>query len=70
MAQIDRLFEEALGLTPSERSELADRLLSSLESSDVDTAWKAVARDRLARLKSGETRGIPWEQTRARLFAR
>jgi putative addiction module component (TIGR02574 family) len=39
----DRLLEEALQLTPSERAKIAAELLSSLDDQDVDVkaAWAA-----------------------------
>lgn len=72
MAEVERLFDEALQLDSKQRSELARRLLDTLEDTDekVDAAWKDEARRRLASVRSGEAKVIPWEETRQRLFAR
>jgi putative addiction module component (TIGR02574 family) len=72
MAEVERLFDEALQLDSKQRSELARRLLDTLEDTDdeVDAAWKAEARKRLASIRSGEAKVIAWEETRQRLFAR
>lgn len=72
MAEVERLFDEALQLDSKQRSELARRLLDTLDDTDdeVDAAWKVEARERLAGIQSGEAKVIPWEETRQRLFAR
>lgn len=72
MADVERLFGEALQLDTQQRSELARRLLDTLEDTneDVDATWKVEARKRLASIRSGEAKVIPWEETRQRLFAR
>jgi putative addiction module component (TIGR02574 family) len=72
MAELERLFDEALQLNSTQRSELARRLLDTLEDTDdeIDTAWKAEAKKRLASLQSGESKVVPWEQTRQRLLAK
>lgn len=71
MAEVDRLFDEALQLN-SQRSELARRLLDTLDETDdeVDGAWRAAARERLANLRSGAAKGVPWDETWRRLLSR
>ena len=71
MAEVDRLFDEALQLNSQQRSELARRLLDTLDETDeVDGAWRAAARERLADLRSGAAKGVPWDETRRRLLSR
>jgi hypothetical protein len=72
MAEVDRLFDEALQLNSQQRSELARRLLDTLDETDdeVDGAWRAAARERLASLRSGVAQGVPWDETRRRLLSR
>jgi hypothetical protein len=72
MAEVDRLFDEALQLNSQQRSELARRLLDTLDETDdeVDGAWRAAARERLAGLRSGAAQGVPWDETRRRLLSR
>jgi transposase-like protein len=72
MAEADRLSDEALQLNSQQRSELAPRLLDTLEETDdeVDGAWRAAARERLASLHSGAAKGVPWDETRRRLLSR
>jgi putative addiction module component (TIGR02574 family) len=72
MAEVDRLFDEALQLNSQQRSELARRLLDTLDDTDddVDGAWKAEARQRLASLRSGAATAIPWDETRRRFLSR
>jgi putative addiction module component (TIGR02574 family) len=72
MAEVDRLFGEALQLNSQERTELARRLLDTLDDTDdeVDGAWRAAARGRLASLHSAAAKGVPWDETRRRLLSR
>ena len=72
MAEVERLFDEALQLDSKQRSELARRLLDTLEDTDdaVDAAWRAEARKRLASIRSREAKVVPWEETSRRLFAK
>lgn len=55
------LSAEAIKLSPTERLELVDRILSSLDAPDpaVDALWAKEAEDRLAAYRRGEIRAIP-----------
>jgi putative addiction module component (TIGR02574 family) len=56
------VLEEALSLPPGERAELADRLLTSLDSSpggSIDKLWAAEAEDRLEAFERGEINAVP-----------
>ena len=55
------VLEEALSLPPGERAELADRLLTSLDSSPggrIDALWAAEAEDRLEAFERGEIKAV------------
>ena len=57
------LAEEALSLPPEQRQELAKLLLDSLKvDGPSDEELKAMLRARLADLKSGEDRGLSFEE--------
>jgi putative addiction module component (TIGR02574 family) len=71
-AHVEHLTEEALALTPEERSALALTLLDSLPGEDgatVEKAWAHEIRLRKNELRSGTTQAIPWAEARARLNA-
>jgi hypothetical protein len=57
-----QLLEDALSLPPSERAEIADRLLRSLHPStqdEIDKLWASEAEDRLKAFERGDVRSIP-----------
>lgn len=58
----NQLLEEALALPPDERAEVADRLLTSLETPDhreIDELWASEAEDRLEAFDRGDLRSVP-----------
>ena len=62
---IDTLVSEALQLPADQRLTLAHRILSSVEpaaSSEIDTAWDAEIRERIARYDAGGVRSIPVDE--------
>jgi putative addiction module component (TIGR02574 family) len=63
-AKIRALTEEARLLTPEERIELIEELLSSLNPTDpeIDRLWAEEARDRLAAYQRGELEAKPYEE--------
>ena len=70
---IDILISEAMHLPPDQRLTLAHRILSSVEpaaSSDVDTAWDAEIRERIARYDAGGVKSIPAAEVFAELDRR
>jgi putative addiction module component (TIGR02574 family) len=63
--QMETLKAEALRLPAAERAQLAAELLESLdtrEAGDVEQLWAAEAERRYQAYKSGQARGIPWEE--------
>ena len=58
------ILEQILALPPSDRAELADSILASLEPSDPDLLkmWAAEAEDRVAAFKRGELEAIDAEK--------
>ena len=59
----EKLIQQALGLPPDERAELAERLLSSLEPplSAIDQLWAQEAEDRIDAFERGDIEAIPAE---------
>ena len=59
---IDTLISEAMHLPPDQRLTIAHRMLSSVEpavSPEIDAAWDAEIRERMARYDAGGVRTIP-----------
>lgn len=70
---LEKVRTEALSLSESERAELAQSLVASLDGpadSDVDTAWDAEIMRRLANIDSGTAALIDREEFRRRMRAR
>jgi len=70
---LDDLFRAAAQLPESERAELAGLLLDSLSGapeSGVEAAWAAEVERRVRQIDSGEVATVPWDEVRAKLFAR
>ena len=60
--QSEKVLEEALSLTPIERAEIVEKLLSSFEFSDrtvVDELWAKEAESRIDAYERGEISAIP-----------
>jgi putative addiction module component (TIGR02574 family) len=62
------LAKQARDLTPAERLELVDDLLTSLDESDpsIDRMWAKEAEDRLAAYRRGEIKAIPLQEVLAK----
>ena len=70
--RVDELIDEALALTPDERSAVLTALLESLDGEDeaiVAKAWAGEIGMRRAELRAGAVRAVPWIEARARLNA-
>lgn len=57
----EALSARARNLSPTERLELVDQILASLDETDpaIDQLWAREAEDRLAAYRRGEIRAIP-----------
>ena len=64
MATTNKILEEALTLKPSEKAELIDRLLSSLDKPDaeIDELWAKEAENRIDAYERGEIKAIALEK--------
>ena len=67
--EAERLLEAALDLPDAERSELVAILADSLRGPDaeIEAAWIEEAKRRLARIRSGESKTVPWEEVEREL---
>lgn len=66
----DDIFRVALALPESERAELIEALLESLDSeveAGVEAAWRLEIERRAEELDSGAVQSIPWDVVRERL---
>ena len=64
MITINNIFKEALILKPSEKTQLIDKLLSSLDKSDkeIDKLWAKEAEDRIDAYDKGKIKAISLEK--------
>jgi putative addiction module component (TIGR02574 family) len=64
------LIAEAMSLPVEERAMVIDSQLKSLNSpeTDIDRKWTAVARNRLAELRSGEVKPVPGDEVFKRIW--
>ncbi|MCG6937311.1 MAG: addiction module protein [Gammaproteobacteria bacterium] len=60
----EELFNEAVSLPVEERALLVDSLLRSLNQpeAEIDKEWAAVAKQRLAELRSGVVDAVPGQE--------
>jgi putative addiction module component (TIGR02574 family) len=61
----NELLQKALALPPGERAEIAERLLSSLDTSAdrrIEELWTIEAEDRLDAFERGELKVVPAEE--------
>lgn len=69
---LQTLSSPAKQLKPTERLELVEQLLDSLDTPDagIDGQWSEEAEDRLAAWRRGEIRAIPLDEVLARYARR
>jgi putative addiction module component (TIGR02574 family) len=61
---------QALKLTPEDRAQLADRLITSLfEDHEIESAWASEVERRIEEIESGRTKLIPAADSIARARA-
>lgn len=60
MAASNEILKEALNLAPTEKAELIDKLLSSLDKPDkeLDELWSREAEDRIEAYEQGKIRAL------------
>jgi putative addiction module component (TIGR02574 family) len=64
------ILEQALKLSSTERADVAEQLIASLDESpdaDVEKAWQEEVQRRLQQVERGEVKTIPWEEVQRRL---
>ena len=69
----NEVFRDAAELSEQDRATLAGLLIESLEGEpdpDVEAAWAAEIKRRVAELDAGTVKTIPWEEVRQRLLDR
>ena len=64
MAATENILKEALTLKPSEKAQLIDKLISSLDKPDkeIDELWAKEAEDRIAAYDQGKIKAISLEK--------
>jgi putative addiction module component (TIGR02574 family) len=64
MTTTNNVFNEALTLRPSERAELIDKLIASLDKSDheIEKLWAKEAEDRIDAYDQGKIRSTSFEE--------
>jgi putative addiction module component (TIGR02574 family) len=66
------LIAEAISLPVEERAMVVDSILRSLNppDSDIDKKWAAIAKRRIAELRSGKVKAVPGEDVFSRIWKR
>ena len=70
---VKKVLKAAMELTDSERVELVDELITTLESEDrreLSAAWKKEIRRRSREIDAGTAELIPWSEVEAELKKR
>jgi putative addiction module component (TIGR02574 family) len=60
MANADKILKDASTLSPSEKAQLIDKLISTLDKSDkeIDELWAKESEDRIDAYEQGELKAI------------
>lgn len=63
MATTDNIFKEALSLSPSEKAQLIDKLISTLDKPDkeINKLWSKEAEDRINAYDQGKLKVVSLE---------
>jgi putative addiction module component (TIGR02574 family) len=67
IATVKNLAETAVLLPPKARTYLAERLLASLEDSEIEQQWRNAAKRRRDEIRSGRVKPIPAEEVYRRI---
>ena len=64
MTTTDNIFKEALTLRPSEKAQLIDKLISTLDKpdSEIDELWAKEAEDRIDAYDQGKLKAVSLEK--------
>lgn len=64
MTNTESIFKEALSLSPSEKAQLIDKLISTLDRPDkeIDELWSKEAEDRIDAYDQGKIKAISLEK--------
>jgi putative addiction module component (TIGR02574 family) len=64
MATTDNIFKETLTLRPSEKAQLIDKLISTLDKPDkeIDELWAKEAEDRIDAYDQGKLKAVSLEK--------
>ena len=71
-AQLKQVIQEIDHLSSDEKAFEAHCLISSLETkhdNNVDSAWGALAQERLSQLESGAVQGMSWDDIKSNIKA-
>lgn len=71
--EFEHVLNDALALPGGDRLELVEAIIASLRPEDrppFDESWREAIRRRSAELESGEVKGIPWLEVKARARGR
>lgn len=66
----EKILNGALGLPPTERAELVERILSSFnfpDRKDIDAAWAREAEERIDAFERGDIQAIPADKVFERI---
>ncbi|MDD5027902.1 MAG: addiction module protein [Rhodoferax sp.] len=70
-SQLEYVQAQAMQLTPAERNQLLERLITSLDSDlEVEAAWEQLADQREADIAAGRSHWIPGDEAMRQLSAR
>jgi putative addiction module component (TIGR02574 family) len=66
---LDEIVEETKHWPPEQVGELVDRLTEDLHTSapEIEAAWKTEVDRRIAEIESGKVKGVPLEESLARI---
>ena len=64
MTTTDNIFKDALTLSPSEKAQLIDKLISTLDKPDkeIDELWSKEAEDRIDAYDQGKLKAVSLEK--------
>lgn len=68
--KVQRVLDQALAMTPSEKAQIAHSLIVSLDfapDTEVESEWLALASQRAAALDGGKVEPISWDELKRRI---